>query len=52
MISIVMYILPHLIIIAVARYSAAVVPLMCVLAACILFLPALRGWMFRDLSRA
>ncbi len=51
-ISIVMYILPHLIIIAVARYSAAVVPLMCVLAACILFLPALRGLMFRDLSRA
>ena len=47
-ISVVMYVLPHLVIIAVARYSAAVVPLMCVLAACILFLPALRHLMFRD----
>ena len=51
-ISVVMYVLPHLVIIAVARYSAAVVPLMCVLAACILFLPALRHLMFRDATRA
>jgi 4-amino-4-deoxy-L-arabinose transferase-like glycosyltransferase len=51
-ISVVMYVLPHLVIIAVARYSAAVVPLMCVLAACILFLPALRHLMFRDAARA
>jgi 4-amino-4-deoxy-L-arabinose transferase-like glycosyltransferase len=51
-IAVVMFVLPHLVIIALARYSAAVVPLMCVLAACILFLPALRNLMFRDLSRA
>jgi 4-amino-4-deoxy-L-arabinose transferase-like glycosyltransferase len=51
-IAVVMYVLPHLVIIAVARYSAAVVPLMCVLAACILFLPALRHLMFRDYVRA
>ncbi len=51
-ISIVMYVLPHLVIIAVARYSAPVVPLMCILAACILFLPALRNLMWRDSLRA
>jgi 4-amino-4-deoxy-L-arabinose transferase-like glycosyltransferase len=51
-IAIIMYVLPHLVIIAVARYSAAVVPLMCVLTACILFLPAWRHLMFRDLPRA
>jgi 4-amino-4-deoxy-L-arabinose transferase-like glycosyltransferase len=51
-IAVVMYILPHLLIIAVARYSSAVVPLMCVLAAGILFMPALRHLMFRDFSRA
>jgi len=51
-ISIVMYVLPHLVIIAVARYSAPVVPLMCILAACILFMPALRNLMWRDSLRA
>jgi 4-amino-4-deoxy-L-arabinose transferase-like glycosyltransferase len=51
-IAVVMYVLPHLVIIAVARYSSAVVPLMCVLAAGILFMPAMRHLMFRDFSRA
>ncbi len=51
-IAVVMYVLPHLVIIAVARYSTAVVPLMCVLAASILFLPALRSLMSRNLSPA
>jgi 4-amino-4-deoxy-L-arabinose transferase-like glycosyltransferase len=51
-IAVVMYIMPYLLIISLARYSASVVPLMCVLAACILFLPAWRHLMFRDLSRA
>jgi 4-amino-4-deoxy-L-arabinose transferase-like glycosyltransferase len=41
-ISIVMYVLPHLVIIAVARYAATVVPLMCVLGGCVLFLPSAR----------
>ena len=51
-IAVIMYALPHLVIISLTRYSASVVPLMCVLAACILFLPAWRHLMFRDLSRA
>ncbi len=51
-IAVIMYVLPHLMIIALARYSAAIIPLMCVLAACILFLPALRRLMFRNLSLA
>ncbi len=51
-ISVVMFALPHLVIIAIARHSSTVVPLMCVLAACILFLPPLRSLMLRDSSRA
>lgn len=36
-ISIITFVLPHLVIIAVSRYCATILPLMCVLAACVLF---------------
>ena len=50
-IAVTMYVIPHLVIISLARYSAAVVPLMCVLGACNLFLPMRRHLMSRDLAR-
>lgn len=50
-IAVLAYILPHLVIIAVARYSTAVMPLMSVLAAGVLFAPARRP-LFTRLSFA
>jgi 4-amino-4-deoxy-L-arabinose transferase-like glycosyltransferase len=47
-ISIIAYILPHLVIIAVSRYCAAVIPLMCILTACVLFSPAAHRLLIRQ----
>jgi 4-amino-4-deoxy-L-arabinose transferase-like glycosyltransferase len=38
-IAIITFVLPHLMIIAVARYSATIIPLMCIQMACVLFSP-------------
>jgi len=46
-IAIVTFIVPHLVIIAVSRYCATVVPIMCIFAACGLFTPAARRLLFR-----
>jgi hypothetical protein len=51
-IAVTVRVLPHLMIIVAARNSTAVVPLMCVVAAGILFLRALRRSKSRDLLRA
>lgn len=46
-IAVITYVLPHLVIIAVARYCTAVIPLLCVSSACILFAPFARRVLIR-----